>query len=96
MVTAAPSLGASGCVFGVVTYVLMRYSDVKLELLFFIPAQGEHVLWGSLAVNALLMLLVKRVRVDGAAHLGMWPGEREAPLAGWVPRAAPVCAAGTL
>jgi membrane associated rhomboid family serine protease len=39
-----PSLGASGCVFGVFTYLMTMYPDARLELLFFLPVDGQQAL----------------------------------------------------
>ncbi len=42
----------------------------QLDILFFLRADGTQALWGGVIVNALLMVFAKRMRVDGAAHLG--------------------------
>ncbi len=43
---------------------------LQLLLLFFIELDGSQALWVSAIGNVALMMAARRVRVDGAAHLG--------------------------
>jgi membrane associated rhomboid family serine protease len=64
-------LGASGALFGVLTYMLMAFPHSKLSVMF-IPATGDQAFWGLLGVNLGLCALsfARHVPVDGMAHLG--------------------------
>lgn len=74
---ATPSLGASGAVFGVLTYYLLHNPHSGALLMGVVELSAQQMLITSVVLNLLLAASVRRVRVDGTAHLG-------GMLAGWM------------
>lgn len=66
-----PGLGASGAVFAVASYLMLSEPQSQWRFFFVIPATGQQLYWGLLAMNAVLMVpaVAARLRLDGGAHL---------------------------
>jgi hypothetical protein len=68
-----PGLGASGAVFGIVTYALLCRPDMGVNVMF-IPMSGGTALTAMTVMNvAFTVAMLRRygsIAIDGAAHLG--------------------------